>query len=359
MATGSPEVPAAARPEPTRPVVPGEADPLLAPFLAATEHDAARDRLGELLEAHASSLVRAVLRGQLAAARMSQGEDPEDVHAAVLLRLAEHLWSLRADPSSAPIGDFKAYVATVAHNASHAFLRRRYPERTRLRNRVRYVLGHHPALALWEGTGRGWVGGLSAWRGRPAPPESAEALRSLRGRVSGAALPFPDLVLSLVRRVEMPCALDDLVAVLADVLGVSDSAGREEAGGLEGVPQDRVVDAEPTPDQTAERRDHLGSLWAEIRQLPARQRAALLLNLRDAGGADMIALFPATGTASQAELARALDMEPAELEEVWHELPKDDDWIAARLGATRRQVINFRKCARERLARRMSRQGLS
>jgi hypothetical protein len=31
----------------------------------------------------------------------------------------------------------------------------------------------------------------------------------------------------------------------------------------------------------------------------------------------------------------------------------DDEWIAGELGVSRRQVINFRKCARERLARRM------
>ena len=34
-------------------------------------------------------------------------------------------------------------------------------------------------------------------------------------------------------------------------------------------------------------------------------------------------------------------------------LPVDDEWIARELAVNRRQVINFRKCARERLARRM------
>jgi hypothetical protein len=41
------------------------------------------------------------------------------------------------------------------------------------------------------------------------------------------------------------------------------------------------------------------------------------------------------------------------LRELWPTLPRDDQWIADRLGVTRRQVINLRKCARERLARRL------
>jgi hypothetical protein len=37
---------------------------------------------------------------------------------------------------------------------------------------------------------------------------------------------------------------------------------------------------------------------------------------------------------------------------LWHELPLDDRRIAERLAVTRQQVINLRKAARARLARR-------
>ena len=100
-------------------------------------------------------------------------------------------------------------------------------------------------------------------------------------------------------------------------------------------------------------RERLERLWGEIRELPPRQRAALLLNLRDDEGRGMIELWPQTGIASLAELARALDLTEAALRELWPTLPRDDQWIAARLGVTRRQVINLRKCARGRLARRL------
>ena len=67
----------------------------------------------------------------------------------------------------------------------------------------------------------------------------------------------------------------------------------------------------------------------------------------------MIELWPQSGVASLADLARALELTEANLGELWPTLPRDDQWIAAQLGVTRRQVINLRKCARKRLARRL------
>ena len=52
------------------------------------------------------------------------------------------------------------------------------------------------------------------------------------------------------------------------------------------------------------------------------------------------------------ELLKAfLEMPAEEFVEVWKRLPLSDIEIAEMLGLTRQQVINLRKCARERLAR--------
>jgi hypothetical protein len=102
-------------------------------------------------------------------------------------------------------------------------------------------------------------------------------------------------------------------------------------------------------------RETLGVLWAEVRELPATQRTALLLNLRDSEGHGVIELLPATGLASFADLALMLSMTPPELAAVWNHLPLEDAKIADLLGLTRQQVINLRKAARDRLARRTRR----
>jgi DNA-directed RNA polymerase specialized sigma24 family protein len=332
-----------------------ERDPVLAPYLEAPDEEHARRCLGDLLEREASPLALEVIRSHL---RGHERSDLEDVHGGVLLRLAAHLRSLRArDASETPIRDFEGYVAVIAHNACHGFLRERAPQRARLRSRTRYVLTRDPRLALWEGRARDWVCGRAPARGGPAHPASASGLAELGRRL--APLPFPDLVCAILDGLAGPARFDDLVEALAGILGISDEGPSSRAGDEEhdAPAPPEVADPAPPADVVLHQRAFLARLWAEVRELPPRQRAALLLNLRDAEGRGMIGLFPVTGAASVADLARALDMPEARLRELWDELPRDDEWIAAFLGATRRQVINLRKCARERLARRLRKHG--
>jgi hypothetical protein len=153
-------------------------DPLLRPFLESPDEETARSHLSDLLERHASPLVRDVLRGQLPD-RAGGSADSADVHSGVLLRLTAHLWALRGEPGAEPLASFAGYVAAASHNACHAFFRNRYPQRSRLRNKVRYVLTREPGLALWAASGTsGWrpqrvkdqaasLGAPSAWR-KPA-----------------------------------------------------------------------------------------------------------------------------------------------------------------------------------------------
>ena len=93
--------------------------------------------------------------------------------------------------------------------------------------------------------------------------------------------------------------------------------------------------------------------WLEIVDLPVRQRVALLLNLRDERGDAAITLLPALRVATIRQIADVLEMPADELAELWDELPIEDSVLATRLGVTRQQVVNLRKCARERLVRRL------
>jgi hypothetical protein len=103
-----------------------------------------------------------------------------------------------------------------------------------------------------------------------------------------------------------------------------------------------------------EQQHMLALLWQEVCALPRRQRLALLLNFKDARGQELLSLLPYTRTAKIAQIAQAIDFPLVEFLRLWNKLPLDDATIAGLLGATRQQVINLRKCARERLERRMS-----
>jgi DNA-directed RNA polymerase specialized sigma24 family protein len=132
--------------------------------------------------------------------------------------------------------------------------------------------------------------------------------------------------------------------------------GPERPRGWDGEDEDplgRLPDPAPDAATALERRTYLALLWEEIRQLPPRQAAALILNLRDGQGRNAVALLPLTGIATMREIARTLDMPAERFAEIWNRLPLEDAAIAESLGITRQQVINLRKSARERLARRM------
>jgi hypothetical protein len=103
-----------------------------------------------------------------------------------------------------------------------------------------------------------------------------------------------------------------------------------------------------------ELRSELTKLWVEIRELPRTQRVALLLNLRDSQQRDALMLLPLTGVAGLPQVAGVLELPLGELAVLWNRLPLDDLSIGQLLGVSRQQVINLRKSARQRLARRMA-----
>jgi hypothetical protein len=74
--------------------------------------------------------------------------------------------------------------------------------------------------------------------------------------------------------------------------------------------------------------------------------------LRDVQRRDALTLLPLTGVASLRDIANVLEIEAQKLAEIWNDLPLDDLSIGALLRVSRQQVINLRKSARERLARR-------
>jgi DNA-directed RNA polymerase specialized sigma24 family protein len=132
--------------------------------------------------------------------------------------------------------------------------------------------------------------------------------------------------------------------------------GRRESSGArkdDGDPLLLLPDPAPDAALAFERRTYLARLWGEIRQLPPRQAAALLLNLRDGHGGNAAALLPLTGIATLREMATAVGLPSERLAGLWNGLPMEDATLADLLGVTRQQVINLRKSARERLARRM------
>lgn len=350
-----------------------QSDPVLLPFVRAPEGAECERLLAALVTEHAEPVVTRIVGYKMRGGRDGSGRtDAEDVRGEVMLQLVQRLHNFRSDHVARPIRDFGAYVAAAAYNACDRHVSRKYPQRRRLKNGLRYLLTHRPGFGLWQ-TGAGdWVAGLHEWRacaphlegegtGGRVQQLREDARAFSRGTISrpdlGDRKNAYDLLSAVFSWAGEPVELDLLTGVVAEWWGVTDETVEvgAEVGAREGEEGRGVqlADTRPEPSAEAELRAYLERLWREVVALPPRQRAALLLNLRDEQGRACVDLWTLTGVADARAVAEALGMSVEEFAALWNELPLDDKRIAAHLTLTRQQVINLRKSARERLSRRM------
>jgi DNA-directed RNA polymerase specialized sigma24 family protein len=339
-------------------------DPVLLPFLRAADETESQERVERLISEVAAPVIEKVLSRKLRlnftfTGRNWSNHEASDIYGESVVRLLTRLQDLKIDTQSKPISNFRAYVAVTTYHAVDEYLRQKYPQRHRLKNKIRYALNHHPELTLWESNTGDWLCGLEARADRLSALRASNRLDQLHAdprRLKEAGfsnrnpseMPLTDLLLSVLKWVGHPVELDHMVSFAAHLLGINDKLDQIEEG--EAIAATSIL---PTADEQMHRRAYLRRLWMEICGLPVRQRAALLMNLKDGQGNNAAALFPLEGIATTRQIAEALSISAEQLAEIWNELPIDDKKIAAHLGVTRQQVINLRKSARARLARRM------
>jgi RNA polymerase sigma factor (sigma-70 family) len=329
------------------------ADRLFREFAESSDPARAERLLETLIVEHAQAGIRRIVSYKLAFQGASEAQDVEDVASEVVVELIARLRALRQGTADGAIGSFSGYTAVAAYHACNEYLRRKYPNRHRLKTRLRYLLSSEKRLAIWEDARSEWLCGLARWVAENRPPVTparlhrwAEELADVpRGRT---ALHPADLLTRIFECFDAPIELDELVAIVAQLWGVEDSPAAPETAARD------VESGAEDPGTLLDQRRWMAELWAQIRELPQPQRVALLLNLRCSSENAAVGLLPLIGLASIREIARVLEWTAEELAAVWNRLPLDDLAIAERLGVNRQRVINLRKSARERLSRRMA-----
>ncbi|HSE41008.1 MAG TPA: sigma-70 family RNA polymerase sigma factor [Acidobacteriota bacterium] len=338
-----------------------EQDAILLPLLeAGKEREEAF--LSEILVTHAEPVIKKIVHYRLgvSADRVGTKEswDAADVCGNAMMRLLSHLSKFTKDPREHPIRDFRGYAAVVAHHACNQYFRDKFPRRTQLQNKLRYLLNHNPNFGIWKEKDE-LVCGLTQMRNQPSSTrvqEFVSQLKNLRLDFSEQLGPakLSSVLKDVFQMVGSPILLEDLVKMMVNVLGIQEQKQQEPKDSesiLEQI-EDRRVDAATEMEQ----RLYLKRLWNEMIDLPLRQRIALLLSVRDSEGSSVLYLFPMTGVTSILEIAKSLSIPAEDFADLWSKLPLEDNGIAERLGITRQQVINLRRSARERLARRMKHQ---
>ena len=340
---------------------PDKIDILLEPLLTEGSDEGVDQFLSQLITVHAEPVIKGVIRFKLRlnSHREIQRAEADDIHQDVVLQLLAQLQRFRKLPAGHPITDVRGMAAVIAHRTCARWMRRQFPERHALKNRLHYLLTRQRGLALWRDEDGKSMAGFAVWQKERKPAKTARHLTNVEGlpnhiRTLRSDKPraLADAVATILKHVGGPMAFDELVSAIAAIQGISSQP-------IESLAEDEdaaaLMPAAAGPDQAwrMEKRMFLQRLWEELQLLPLNQRAALLLNLKDASGFGCITLFPATGIATVRQLAGALEISAESFAEVWNELPLEDAKIAELLGLTRQQVINARKSGRERLARRL------
>jgi hypothetical protein len=300
---------------------------------------------------YAGPVVRQTVQRRFGSSRATTLQDFEDVCAdsvcAILIRLR------RQREGGPEIVDFENYAATVAANTANRFFAARAPQRARLRNRIRYVLTTDERFVIDEYERGVWGCSLRARPPQSVPIAGAE-IDDCRQKLAVTKLStnkLPELIREILTAASGPLELTDLTTFCAHAMGITDrmESVEEQAGFL--------YDPAVPFAHSAELKDWLRRLWAEVRQLPLLQRVALLLNLGSGGNASAGATMCGIADlriATFGDLAESLGMSAEELAGIWNRVPLQDSEIATRLQLERQQVINLRASARQRLARRMT-----
>lgn len=341
------------------PLKPQVNDELLGPLLAENGDAGVEQILSDLIQNHARPLIAGILKQKFSGWRNVDSID--DLQSEVILRLLARLQKFKRNPSTYSIWNFRDYVVATTSRVYVNYLRIRSPNRMRLQNSLMYLLTRDSAFFLKKDETGEAICGLREWMNSTQQSSlkhvdqisvDSDKIRSKlkTGYQDAASLRF---VLKQVFAVSRgPIELNDVLKILVTVFEVHDRPVKNKPEAEE-LFIESLADARVDPERAAETSQFLKKMWNEITQLPVKQRVALLLNLKDSEGRDLLSIFPLKGISTFREIANILELSLDQFSGIWKEIPLGDLRIAELLGVTRQQVINLRKSGRERLIRRL------
>jgi hypothetical protein len=326
-------------------------DELLRP-LAEVDEAGVENIISNLIENLARPVIAGILKQKFSGWR--NVDCVEDLQSEVVLRLLSRLRQFRQNPQAYSIWNFRDYVVATTGRVYVNYLRARFPNRSRLQNSLMYLLTRDSAFFLADDEKGLSICGLSKDTNRLNEFRGLEQISvdpaKIRSKVKSGHLDSASLRIALKELFTLsrtPIEFNDVMKIIVAIFSVQDKTDYE----LNTI--ERVSAQRGDPEKAAETSQFLKKMWDQITQLPLKQRTALLLNLKDLEGRDLLSVFPLSGIATFREIAKILELSLDQFAAIWKEIPIGDLKIAELLGVTRQQVINLRKSGRERLMRRM------
>ena len=207
---------------------PVKIDVLLEPLLTEVSDVQADEILSQLITRHAEPVIKGVIRFKLRlnSFRETQREEADDIQQEVVLQLLAQLQRFRKLPATHPITDVRGMAAIIAHRTCARWMRRQFPERHALKNRLHYLLTRQRGFALWQDGEGKLLAGFAVWQQQPQStrnlPEIEKLPTNIRALKSDKPQQLAELLASLFNYLGGPIEFDELVSSVAALQGISD-----------------------------------------------------------------------------------------------------------------------------------------
>jgi len=319
--------------------------------------------VGDLIARYADPIIKKILNQRLNLYFNPQRRDitkpeAEDLYQTIVLKLVTGIRKKNIDQDSQNIEEIQKYIAKIAHNVCNDYLRMKYPERNRLKSKLRDLMKRHSDFSCWKAEDQ-LVCGYSSWSGRMESVKAVIMLRELEeneifasvGRTNGKELiklALSDLVVELFDRCGGPIEIERLVQMIAGVQGVKDY--QKESIDTSPISIQSIANAPGRDHEELEARELLRHLWMKMGELPRNHRKTFALTSGDHTGESLLHTILREQIVTITQIYSALEITRDELIEIWDRLPLDIATAAKQLRTSTHMVAKWRHRSSRRLA---------
>lgn len=283
--------------------------------------------------------------------------DAEDLYQTVMLKVAGFLAGIDVKNRQLDIEEIRGYLARIIHNVCNDYLRQKYPERTRLKDRVRDILKRHSDFDLWNGLS-GVVCGFKSQRGQAESPRVKVLLHDLAVYYNTvdsvgheirqlAKLNMPEMLGELFRWSDGPIDVDHLIHIISEIQGIKDRPHESI---------DTIVYTVPLPATISNdgfdliaSQELLQKIWLALCELTLNQRRAYLYTQTDYDGQSLLHVIIQRQAVILSQIIQKLEITREELILLLNRVPMDTTLAAIELGTTNSMIAKWKHRAVKRV----------
>jgi RNA polymerase sigma factor (sigma-70 family) len=321
------------------------------------------DSVDELITIYATPIIKRVLLQRLnfyfnPGRKDLHHPETEDLYQTVILKLITSISTHDPDTSIQGTEEIRKYIATITHNVCNDYLRMKYPERNRLKYKIRDLIRRYPEFSCWKVENR-FLCGLVEWRDRPESNRAEKLIFELNEKGSNTEIGKFTLVelvpFSLYRQVshlfywcDGPMELENLVHIIARIQGIKDYPS--ESLNEEGIFNQHISCSPGQYSENVETKELLYKLWINSCKLPYNQRRTIILTSYDHTGESLLHRLLREQIVTITQIYRGLKMTREELISIWEKLPLDTSTAAVEFGTSTGMIAKWRHRALKKLA---------